>query len=250
MSNDLTEAKEFVWGLAEELNTQLGQPLIRPKQQRVKQQNISLVFNDEQRQRLAIRPSKSGYYVAPNTQQCVNRLVPFIKGLTGRDCHGYHQPNQNEPYWYIRSSNDVRKIAFYFAGLPLPQSANIKELNLAEYTDEFEQQVKKALNDSPAQRKKRLAEAPPRAKQKQVTATVFVRNPDVVAEALLRADGLCESCGSKAPFLRKSDGSPYLEVHHIKRLADGGEDTLRNVKALCPNCHRESHYGSNKESFL
>ena len=32
-----------------------------------------------------------------------------------------------------------------------------------------------------------------------------------------------------------------MEVHHIKQLAKGGEDTLRNAVALCPNCHRKMH---------
>lgn len=48
-----------------------------------------------------------------------------------------------------------------------------------------------------------------------------------------------------APFKRES-GSPFLEAHHVRRLADGGEDTIENAVALCPNCHRELHYGSNK----
>nr|WP_275041241.1 HNH endonuclease signature motif containing protein [Halomonas meridiana] len=46
-----------------------------------------------------------------------------------------------------------------------------------------------------------------------------------------------------APFNRKSDGSPYLEVHHRKPLAEGGDDTVANAIALCPNCHRAAHYG-------
>ncbi|MDD1149814.1 HNH endonuclease [Pseudomonas sp. TNT2022 ID357] len=72
---------------------------------------------------------------------------------------------------------------------------------------------------------------------------MFVRNPDVVAEALHRAAGVCEVCVQPAPFTRKSNGTPYLEVHHKIRLADGGLDTLENAVALCPNCHRASHYG-------
>ncbi|WP_256325004.1 HNH endonuclease signature motif containing protein [Nitrosomonas sp. Nm132] len=43
--------------------------------------------------------------------------------------------------------------------------------------------------------------------------------------------------------MRKHDGSPYLEVHHKIPLAFGGEDTVVNAIALCPNCHREAHYG-------
>ena len=34
-----------------------------------------------------------------------------------------------------------------------------------------------------------------------------------------------------------------LEVHHTKPLAEGGEDTVNNAEALCPNCHKEAHYG-------
>lgn len=71
----------------------------------------------------------------------------------------------------------------------------------------------------------------------------FKRNPDVIAEVLIRADGVCEQCDQHAPFKRASDGTPFLEVHHIIRLADGGEDTVDNTIAVCPNCHRELHYG-------
>lgn len=71
---------------------------------------------------------------------------------------------------------------------------------------------------------------------------VFQRNPDVVAEVLFRANGHCEHCGNPAPFTRRTNGSPYLEVHHTKSLVEGGEDTVENATALCPNCHRKSHY--------
>ncbi len=40
-----------------------------------------------------------------------------------------------------------------------------------------------------------------------------------------------------------SDKTPYLEVHHRIPLAKKGEDTVANAIALCPNCHRKSHYG-------
>ena len=46
-----------------------------------------------------------------------------------------------------------------------------------------------------------------------------------------------------APFMKKSNDEPYLEVHHIKPLSQGGEDSLENVKAICPNCHRKIHFG-------
>ncbi|MDV3468652.1 HNH endonuclease signature motif containing protein [Stenotrophomonas sp. C3(2023)] len=109
--------------------------------------------------------------------------------------------------------------------------------------DAFQRKVVRSLQDDPAARAARLKVAPVFAKAVQVVTTVHMRNPDVVAEVLARAKGVCGGCGSHAPFIRASDGSPYLEVHHRKRLADGGEDTVANAVALCPNCHREQHFG-------
>ncbi|WP_024676677.1 MULTISPECIES: HNH endonuclease signature motif containing protein [Pseudomonas syringae group] len=108
---------------------------------------------------------------------------------------------------------------------------------------EFEVQVATALKDSSEARTARLAcREHLRPKQVVITSTIFVRDPDVVAETLHRAAGFCEACVQPAPFTRRSDGTPYLEVHHKIRLADGGLDTLDNAIALCPNCHRASHY--------
>jgi len=53
---------------------------------------------------------------------------------------------------------------------------------------------------------------------------------------------------TEAPF-KKTDGDPYLEVHHIKQLAKGGPDTAMNAVALCPNCHKEAHYGEKAEEI-
>ena len=73
--------------------------------------------------------------------------------------------------------------------------------------------------------------------------TVFKRNPDVIAEVLERASGKCEYCNKPAPFKRASDGTPYLEVHHEIFLSQGGDDSVDNAVALCPNCHKEAHFG-------
>lgn len=109
--------------------------------------------------------------------------------------------------------------------------------------NELEDSVTKALLDTSSVRQKRLQKANNKPKSKLTSTLTFLRNPDVIAEVLHRANGQCESCENKAPFLKKKDNSPYLEVHHIIRLADGGDDTVENAEALCPNCHREKHFG-------
>ena len=68
----------------------------------------------------------------------------------------------------------------------------------------------------------------------------YTRNKYVSEYAKLRADGKCQLCGNLAPFY-DNEGRPYLEAHHVIRLADGGEDSDDNVVALCPNCHRKMH---------
>lgn len=109
--------------------------------------------------------------------------------------------------------------------------------------DDFDSQVSRARADSAATRRARLEQADRRPTMSVVSTVIFNRNPDVVAEVLERAAGVCEACKRHAPFKRKSDGSPYLEVHHRVRLADRGEDTVANAIAVCPNCHRKLHFG-------
>ena len=78
-----------------------------------------------------------------------------------------------------------------------------------------------------------------------ITTTAFARDPSVKAWVLNNANGLCEGCGCLAPFL-KNDGEPFLEVHHVKTLSDGGSDIIENAVALCPNCHRRCHISEDR----
>ena len=77
---------------------------------------------------------------------------------------------------------------------------------------------------------------------------VFLRSAMVKEHALQRAAGMCEACNAPAPFARPS-GEPYLEVHHIDRLADGGPDRQDRVAAICANCHCRCHYGIDASAY-
>ncbi len=105
------------------------------------------------------------------------------------------------------------------------------------------QELSESRRDSSDARQRRLATASARPERVRVFTYAYKRNPDIVAEALLRAAGHCERCRREAPFKRASDGTPYLEVHHRESLSAGGADSLANVLALCPNCHRDIHHG-------
>lgn len=105
------------------------------------------------------------------------------------------------------------------------------------------EQVAASLKDGDETRRRRLDVAPVYPEAVLVAARVFRRNADVIAEVLVQAAGVCQGCGREAPF-KRPDGTPYLEVHHRQPLAEGGADTVENAIALCPNCHRERHYGA------
>lgn len=80
------------------------------------------------------------------------------------------------------------------------------------------------------------------------TRRSYKRSEYVREYALRVADGACQGCEEDAPFISKS-GEPFLEVHHMTRISDGGPDDPENVIALCPNCHRRVHEGQDGEEF-
>jgi 5-methylcytosine-specific restriction protein A len=95
--------------------------------------------------------------------------------------------------------------------------------------------------------KKPLGQSSPQTLMSQVKT--YVRDAAVVAYVLNKANGICECCDSKAPFVKKN-GEAFLEVHHVKRLVEGGSDTITNAVGVCPNCHREFHFGTNYKQLV
>lgn len=81
-----------------------------------------------------------------------------------------------------------------------------------------------------------------------IKTTTYIRDPYIAEYAKLRADGFCQLCEEKAPFYTKNN-KPYLEAHHLKWLSKGGIDTIDNVVALCPNCHRKMHELNDKDDI-
>lgn len=84
--------------------------------------------------------------------------------------------------------------------------------------------------------------------QVSTTSTSYVRDPEVRAWVRQQAAGICEGCGLHAPF-KLDNGQPFLEVHHVKHLAQKGSDRTTNAVALCPNCHERCHRSSDREAF-
>jgi 5-methylcytosine-specific restriction endonuclease McrA len=187
------------------------------------------------------QPDEGSVYLEMNGKPCVNLLTvvgmerlqaPFPVGVLTKVSNG-------EPLGLRTRSggwSEVREPPDW-VGISRLVGTDVQED--AEYRDA----VARALRDGARSRAQRLAKAARVPEAVVVMTRRFRRNPDVAAEVLQRADGTCEGCAARAPFARASDGSPYLEVHHRVTLANGGEDTVDNAIALCPNCHRHRHFG-------
>mgnify|MGYP001176895203 CR=1 FL=1 len=82
--------------------------------------------------------------------------------------------------------------------------------------------------------------------KRRVESEVFARSAEVRCLVLKRAGGSCEYCGVEG--FRTAAGSIYLETHHVVPLSENGSDTVNNVVAICPNHHREAHYGEQRDT--
>ncbi|MGH8349881.1 MAG: HNH endonuclease [Pseudomonas sp.] len=101
-----------------------------------------------------------------------------------------------------------------------------------------------ALEQKPLDKEPKGILQPKRASTSSIT---YIRDPEVRAWVRQNAKGICEGCDQLAPF--EKDGSPFLEVHHVKHLAQKGSDRTSNAVALCPNCHRRCHHSGDKDAF-
>lgn len=81
----------------------------------------------------------------------------------------------------------------------------------------------------------------------RLTLSVRVRDMRALKATLVRSAGACEYC-EQAPF-RTAGGRPYLEVHHIKGVRNGGDNVLYNLIALCCTDHRMVHFSGEAQEM-
>jgi len=105
--------------------------------------------------------------------------------------------------------------------------------------------VKKAKKLSDESLKERAEKSRKMPSTYQQLTMQYERSVWVSEYAKRLAKGICQLCLKPAPF-ENAKGVPYLETHHIVWLAKGGEDTITNTVALCPNCHKKMHVVDDK----
>ena len=90
--------------------------------------------------------------------------------------------------------------------------------------------------------------------KKEYLIEIYARDIGWVKEAKRNLGLSCICPGCNNSFI-KEDGTPYIEVHHIIPLCNGGEDAKWNLAVLCAHHHRKAHYADAKtriemEKFL
>ena len=193
-----------------------------------------------------------------NSQSRLSYLPIYGKVKSDGVLHHESKNNSLSEYPRISNPSNDKDILFYTENgvyelyNPLRHGIYVIELDdncvnrithIQPGESELHDRVKASAKLTREQRLARLSKANKIPEKIEVKVTSYKRNPDVIAERLLISQGCCEDCKNPAPFKRKLDASPFLEVHHKQPLSNGGEDTVENTIALCPNCHRKRHYG-------
>jgi len=80
------------------------------------------------------------------------------------------------------------------------------------------------------------------AKKTQKVIETFERNKKAVKE-LKKLYKTCQITGEKYVF-PKINGEPYLEVHHLIPLGEGGADSPSNLVVISAHIHRMLHYAN------
>jgi len=171
--------------------------------------------------------------IQPKTKAPFNRL--------GRGNTGYLFFANQELYEFIitkivevqKTENDMKKVK------ELLYLTSQQKVSKNELEEQMNFEGFKAKRLSQKQLVEHAMKVKPNRYQKSET-TVYYRSPYIKELVKQFAEGKCQLCHKDAPFFDR-DNKPYLEEHHVKRLADGGTDTIDNVVAICPNFHRKVH---------
>lgn len=144
-----------------------------------------------------------------------------------------------EPYQEVQKGEDgLSRKVWMFPLRVISGDVTFDRETLAEYEEEKRRRARQLSTEDLKQRAE-ISQSED-ASVRVAKGTTYIRDPYVSEYAKRQANGVCQLCNQRAPFMDSSK-QPYLETHHIEWLSKGGSDTIENTVALCPNCHRKMH---------
>jgi 5-methylcytosine-specific restriction protein A len=187
--------------------------------------------------------AKSSYYVAPHWDGTEGKLANYID----IDFDILIDP-KNNPLFYkdLLDSVDPEKTQQWF---PQQSGTSIK-LELMESLEaswfNFVQENKDIRSsffgdDLNTETKETFWEG----KAKEITQTHYERSPEARKRCLAYYGYSCKVCDFNFENHFGDIGKGFIHVHHIKQIADIGEeheiDPVRDLIPVCPNCHAMIH---------
>ena len=180
-----------------------------------------------------------------------DRIYLIPRASANVDRIGFGQSN----VWYANSTKD--KDVVYRTILYIKSREIFKE---EEYQDEkFDSEISNINYKCYQIDKNETIKGPEKKKTKVVNDNTkqyyYPRDNKRSVKALYKSNFKCEINNNHNTFIRKSDGTPYMEPHHLIPIAyqDNFENSLdveENIVSLCSNCHNEIHYGKNRMELI
>jgi len=176
------------------------------------------------------------------TESKTNSVEVFLFEVFKQTEYTYMGPVELADAPYQSKQNDLNNRSRAVWIFPLKLTNEIKPAALPKDTINDSNQLKlskiRKLPDQELENQAKQFSRP--AGVINIQSKQYTRNPYVSEHAKRRAKGVCQLCLQVAPFKDKNN-VPFLETHHIQWLSKGGEDSIKNTVALCPNCHRKMH---------
>lgn len=166
----------------------------------------------------------------------------YVRYLGTAECVGFHEEIRPD------TNGDERKAFIFHLDIDSFEPDDQTSEPKPDYDTDNNNDIKRLKNKSLIElRNAALSKAPSNSKTRDKLQSTYYRSQALKLYALARAKSVCEGCNKEAPF--KTRNGPFLECHHLHRLADGGPDHPKNVVALCPDCHRRAHYAIDATAF-
>lgn len=92
----------------------------------------------------------------------------------------------------------------------------------------------------------------PNAIKTKEGVTKWPRDSEISAAAIGKANYQCEIDPTHRTFTSNKTKRQFMEAHHLipmqfQNIFDNSLDKVANIVCLCPNCHRQIHYGTSDE---
>lgn len=168
----------------------------------------------------------------------------------------FPKPNKSELRLYLSKKGHFRPRAEQVWFLYIDYSDNLVvgamdeiEWNKLDQIDEFDEAYQEIIEEIESKQKKPQVDPKGRIEQIEVSGRIiYKRDPRIAILSFQEASYTCEIDKAHNTFLAEANRKPYVEAHHFIPMKFQPSftiqlDSVENVVALCPNCHRGIHHG-------